>query len=103
MFGSTEEEIPLMLQDHLAKRKPKQDHYYGKLFAAPLGKNMEASLCVYTRMWSMLTTKGDKCGDLLSGSGTGTLAALLMERNCLAIDNQAATVISVLFIAVCDG
>lgn len=89
-FGSITEDI----SDDLKKRlqvSTKKEMYNGRLIAAPDGEEM-GSLSMYVRIWGMLTKIGDVCGDLLTASGAGAIAALLMRRGVLAVDPEGKKV-----------
>jgi len=47
-----------------------------------------SSLPMYARLWGSLTATGDICGDLGCKSGAGSIAALMMGRNVIAIDKN---------------
>jgi hypothetical protein len=72
--------------------------YLGSMLAAPVLANrskfktksnkLEASLSLYARIWNGLSNQGDQVGDMCCGSGAGAIAAMLLGRNCLAVDNN---------------
>ena len=72
--------------------------YLGSVLVAPLNANrshhngaknkLEASLPLYSRLWNATSKRGDNVGDFFSGSGSGTIAALISGRNVINIDRN---------------
>ena len=92
-FGGFGEDIPNMLERNVDVHCL-NGSYKGQLLAGSNGKDMDA-LSMYSRLWGILTSADDKCGDLMSGGGAGTIAAVLMGRAVLAIDNDGEKVLKV--------
>ncbi len=87
-FGATGQDIPRLFKDDF-----KSGDFHGQLLAGTIGVEMEAGLALYARLVGFLSMPEDIFGDLMGGSGTGTLAALLMERNVVYVDNDAEKVL----------
>lgn len=92
VFGRLGGEIPAVLKGMRVQEKSGSRIYKGQLLAGELGRWNEGSSCMYARLWRFLTKMEDTCGDLLSGSGVGAIAAVLYGRNVLCLDGDPVKV-----------
>jgi DNA modification methylase len=103
MFGCASELVPDTIGgDHVQGKFDTALYgmktYTGSVFAEPMLPNRtkledcsnkyEASLTLYDRIWNVTSNLGDWVGDLCSGSGAGSIAALLKGRNVMAFDKD---------------